>query len=75
MTREALIKRALNNIAKLLDQNLIQVLDYPQFLLKQIQDRMLTSGIQNLASNSDYSKFLESKPEVYSVSDLKVRYK
>ena len=29
MTREALIKRALNNIAKLLDQNLIQVLDYP----------------------------------------------
>ena len=36
---------------------------------------MLTSGIQNLASNSDYSKFLESKPEVYSVSDLKVRYK
>jgi len=65
----------MDNIARLPDQNLIEVSDFAEFLAKKIEDRLLTSGIQQLITTSEGFRFLESEPEIYSVEDLKVRYK
>jgi len=75
MTREALIRRTMDNIARLPDQNLMEVSDFADFLVKKIEDRLLTAGIQSLVAESDSFRFLESEPDIYSADDLKVRYK
>jgi hypothetical protein len=75
MTREILIKKTLDNLAKLSDQKLREVSDFAEFLLNKIDDQLITQGIQKLASDSKSFKFLESEEELYSKSDLKERYK
>ena len=75
MTRETLIKRTVENLSKLPDQRLKEVSDFAEFLLKRIENRLITEGIQQLTTDSKAFKFLEMEEDLYSVSDLKERYK
>ena len=75
MTRETLIKRTVENLSKLPDQRLKEVSDFAEFLLNRIENRLMTEGIQQLTADSKVFKFLEMEEDLYSVSDLKERYK
>jgi hypothetical protein len=75
MTRETLIKKTIDNLAKLPDQKLKEVSDFAEFLLNRIESQLMTEGIQKLISDSKTFKFLESEEDLYSVDDLKERYK
>jgi enoyl reductase-like protein len=75
MTRETLIKRTVENLSKLPDQRLKEVSDFAEFLLNRIENRLITEGIQQLTTDSKAFKFLEMEEDLYSVSDLKERYK
>ena len=74
MTREALIKKTIDNLAKLPDQNLIEVSDFAEFLLSKIENQLITEGIQKLITDSNAFKFLDDEEDIYSSDDLKQRY-
>ncbi|QNL21556.1 DUF2281 domain-containing protein [Hyphobacterium sp. CCMP332] len=75
MTRETLIKKAIDNISKLPDQKLREVSDFAEFLLNRIENQIVTEGIQKLVSNSNAFKFLKDEEDLYSEKDLKEKYK
>jgi Protein of unknown function (DUF2281). len=75
MTRETLIKKTIENISKLPDQKLTEVADFAEFLLGKVEERVISEGIQKLASESSLYRFLEDDDELYSVNDLKEKYK
>ncbi|NBC24363.1 MAG: DUF2281 domain-containing protein [Bacteroidetes bacterium] len=75
MTRERLIKKTINNLSKLPDQKLKEVSDFAEFLLNRIEDQLMTGGIQKLVGESKTFEFLEDEEDLYSVRDLKERYK
>jgi hypothetical protein len=75
MTREKLIEKTIGNLAKLPDQKLKEVSDFTEFLLSRIDNQIIIEGIQKLASDSKTYKFLEEDKDLYSVNDLKERYK
>jgi hypothetical protein len=75
MTREILIKKTIDNLTKLPDQKLKEVSDFAEFLLNKIENQLLTEGIQKIVSDSKTFEFLESEEDLYSVDDLKEKYK
>jgi 3-hydroxyacyl-CoA dehydrogenase len=75
MTREVIIKKTMDNLNKLPDQKLREVSDFAEFLLNRIDEAVITEGIQKLAGNSAAFEFLEEEEELYSVNDLKEKYK
>jgi len=75
MTRETLIKKTIDNLTKLPDQKLKEVSDFAEFLLNRIENQLMTEGIQKLVSDSKAFKFLEAEEDLYSVDDLKEKYK
>ncbi len=75
MTREALIKKTIDHLTKLPDQKLREVSDFAEFLLNRIENQLMTEGIQKLTSDSKAFEFLEEDKDLYSLNDLKERYK
>jgi hypothetical protein len=75
MTREALLQQTIERLSKLPEQKLQEVNDFAEFLLSRIDEQLLTQGISKMTGESDAFKFLESEPDLYSVKDLKERYK
>lgn len=75
MTRKILIQQTIDNLSKLPDQKLKEVADFAEFLLNKIEDKLITEGIQKLTSDSPSFKFLEEDEDLYTMADLKERYK
>ena len=75
MTREILIQSTLENLNKLPETKLKEVSDFAEFLLTKIENRILTDGIQKLANESNTFQFLENEEDLYSIADLKEKYK
>lgn len=74
-SREVTIKNTIQKINKLPDEKLPEVEDFVDFLLQKFDDALLTEGIQQLTSESKAFQYLENEEELYTVNDLKERYK
>ena len=75
MTREVLINRTISNLQKLPEEKLKEVSDYTDKLVSKTEDKLIVEGIQKLASVSGSFDFLKDEEELYSVNDLKERYR
>ncbi len=75
MTRESLIKKTIENLAKLPDHKLKEVSDFAEFLLNGMEEQILKEGIQKMVTDSKTFSFLNEEEDLYLVSDLKERYK
>lgn len=75
MTRQILIEKVLKKIKLLPDSKLQEVNDFADFLLNRIDDHILTEGIRHMAADSKAFEFLNEEEDLYSVNDLKERYK
>lgn len=75
MSRDALIKVALDSLSKLSDQKIREVTDFAEFLLSKSEDSILVEGIQKMASESKSFDFLNDEEDIYTVADLKEIYK
>ena len=75
MTRESILKMTIDSISKLPDQKIKEVADFADFLLSRLESQLVTQGIQELASQSRAFDFLKEEEDLYSVKDLKERYK
>lgn len=74
MTKEALIKKAIDTISKLPEDNITEVADFAEFLLSKYEDRILTKGIEKLVSESETFSFLKEDEVDYGIDDLRERY-
>ena len=75
MTKEALIKKTLRSISKLPKEIIMEVSGFADFILKKYDEEILQQGIEELVSSSNYMEWLKNEEDLYSVNDLKVRYK
>jgi hypothetical protein len=75
MERKELIENTFNKISQLPDLKIKEIHDFAEFLLMKIDDQILQQGIQELASSSSAFSYLNEEEDLYSVNDLKERYK
>jgi hypothetical protein len=75
MTRAALIQRTLNILAKLPQEKAMEVANFADYILKKHDESTLQKGIETLINNSKAYDFLKNEADLYSLSDLKEKYK
>lgn len=75
MTREILIQRTLTALAKLPQDKAIEIADFADYISKKYNDVMLQKGIEKLISDSNTFDFLINEEDLYTLADLKERYK
>lgn len=75
MSKQKLIEDTISKINRLSDEKLAEVNDFVDFLLSKMDDRMIQENLQNLSSQSKALKFLDQEEDLYTVNDLKERYK
>jgi hypothetical protein len=75
MDRKGLIDRVIRKIKLLPDTKIREVNDFADFLLSRIDDKITLEGIQKLAVDSKVFEFLKDEEDLYSVNDLKEKYK
>ncbi len=75
MTKENLIQRTLSALSKLPKDKANEIADFADFILKKYDEEILQKGITKLISSSTAFSYLESEEEIYTVADLKEKYK
>jgi hypothetical protein len=75
MNRQVLIDNTINKIRQLPDKKIKEVNDFADFLLNKIDDKITIEGIQKIVSDSKTFDFLKDDEDLYSVNDLKEKYK
>ncbi len=75
MTREVLIKSTLDKVMQLPDKKIQEVNDFAEFLLSKIDDKIMQEGIQKLSYESKAFNYLKEEEDLYTVNDVKERYK
>jgi hypothetical protein len=74
-TSTNVIDKTVEIIRKLPDDKVAEVADFAEYLLQKQTEAELTTGIEHLVSKSPSFDFLESEPDVYTVSDLREKYR
>lgn len=74
MTRQIIIDRTLKAINQLPDDKAEEISDFADFVIRRYEEHRLTSGIQQLTSESKAFEFLDNEEELYSETDLKEVY-
>jgi hypothetical protein len=75
MTRKAVIEDTIATLSKLPVEKAAEVADFAAFVLKKHEDALLRQGITELVEDSSAFAFLEDEEELYTIDDLKVRFK
>lgn len=75
MSREAILIKTIGSLSRLPDSKLQEVADFADLLMSQLESGMVTDGIAQLASDAKAFRFLEDDEDLYSISDLKERYR
>lgn len=75
MTKETLIEKTIKTISKLPQDQIQEVSDFADRILKEYEERILQKGMEKLVSASKTFNYLQEEELLYSVNDLKERYK
>lgn len=75
MNRQALINNIIEKIGHLPDEKVNEVNDFADFLLSKLDDKIISEGLKKLTYESKIFEFLKGEEDLYSVNDLKERYK
>lgn len=75
MKRETIIDETVKKLNRLPLDKLRQVEDFVDFVISRIDDKLLVEGIQKLTSDSKAFEYLKNEEELYSVNDLKEKYR
>ena len=75
MNRRILIDNVISKIRMLPDYKIRELSDFADFLLSRIDEKITVHGIQKLAADSKTFEFLKDEEDLYTINDLKERYK
>jgi len=72
--RDVLMRKTVQNIELLPTTRIQQINDFAEFILQKTDDILTTKGLQPLSSSSQGFDFLYNEPDLYSITDLKIKY-
>jgi hypothetical protein len=75
MTKEEAINNTMVILDKLPLEKIQEVKDFADFILNKLEEKTLNLGIQKLVEEGKPYEFLKEEEDLYTVEDLKVRYK
>jgi len=75
MNKQTLIKDTLQTLNKLPLEKVNEVYDFAAYLLSKLDDSIISKGIQELSSASSTFNYLNDEEDLYTVNDLKEKYK
>ena len=75
MNRKLLIERLRNKIERLPDTKIQEMNDFADLLLSKIENKITIMGIEKLVQDSRTFVFLNDDEDLYTVNDLKEKYK
>ncbi len=75
MTKELLIDKTVDYLKNLPDNKVEEVADFTEYLFQKNEEYILNKGIQKLISNSRSFDFLKDDDDLYTLDDLKERYR
>ncbi|MBU2444631.1 MAG: DUF2281 domain-containing protein [Bacteroidetes bacterium] len=73
--KETLINKTVSFLEKMSEDRIVEVLHFAEFLQSKYEEEILQKGIEELSSKSSSFKYLEKEKDIYTVSDLKEKYK
>ncbi|MDD5615750.1 MAG: hypothetical protein PHH85_06060 [Candidatus Methanoperedens sp.] len=74
-TKEILLHKTLDYLSRLPQDKVIEVAEFVEFLYQKHEEYILKKGIHKMVSNSKSFEFLKEEDELYTLDDLKVRFK
>jgi hypothetical protein len=75
MTKKDVISKTLLVLDKLPLEKVQEVNDFADLILKKLEDDTLNLGIRQLVEKGKPYEFLKEEEDIYTVEDLKERYK
>jgi TorA maturation chaperone TorD len=75
MSRRQLVEQALQTINQLPEDKISEVLDFASYILKKHEETRLQKGIEQLTETSSAFAFLHDEEDLYTLDDLKERFK
>jgi hypothetical protein len=75
MTKQFILNQAILSISQLPVEKIREVSDYAEYLLKKHEDKIIQKGINQMVNQSQAYEFLHDEEDLYTVADLKERYK
>ncbi len=75
MKRNLIIENIQSKLNRLPDNQLQEMNDFADFLLSKIDEKITVEGIKKLIQNSKSFEFLQEDEDLYTVNDLKEKYK
>lgn len=75
MTTELLIDKTVDYLKILPHEKVVEVAEFTEYLYQKYEDYILNKGIQKLISQSRSFEFLKEEEDLYTLEDLKERYK
>jgi hypothetical protein len=75
MDRKELMDDTIKKIKKLPNHKLQEINHFAEFLISKIDDRLIQENLQKLSSDSKAFKIIDDEDDLYTVNDLKERYK
>jgi hypothetical protein len=75
MTKQFILNQAILSISQLPVEKIREVADYAEYLLKKHEDKITLKGIEQMVNQSQAYEFLHDEEDIYTVADLKERYK
>jgi hypothetical protein len=75
MTKQFILNQAILSISQLPVEKIREVSDYAEYLLKKHEDKIIQKGIDQMVNQSQAYEFLHDEEDLYTVADLKERYK
>jgi hypothetical protein len=75
MNRKVLIEKIKIKLSRLPDNKIQEINDFADFLIGKIDEKITVEALQKLTSDSKVFDYLKDDEDLYSVNDLKEKYK
>lgn len=75
MNKDKLIKKTIETLSRLPEEKILEVNDFADYILEKYDREILQKGIEEMVSKSKTFEFLAEEEELYSLEDLKEKFK
>ena len=75
MNKDKLIKKTIETLSRLPQEKILEVNDFAEYILEKYDREILQKGIEEIVSKSKTFDFLAEEEELYSLEDLKEKFK
>lgn len=73
--KKDLISKTLEALEELPEEKVLQISEFVDFLMKKHEDELIQKGIYKITEESESFNFLHEEEDLYTIKDLKKRFK